>query len=365
MPASATLLAGLLLTASPALAAEATELPDPLRGVAALAYDATGEKLRVLQADEVVGRSHLREHDLTLQLGFSPVRALALGFELPVVLDERLVWSEAHEMVFDPTLDNGSMLGTPAIDPPPVLKGGGLAGPLLLLRVAPFHTRLHAGRGDRTSWVLEAGYRFQDKSSFYKTTNDGKRGGGTGADALHLRSAWSTERRSNRPYLDVVFDRAFTVPTPLRATDGSILTAGAAVRPASRLDARIGTEVPAIQAEGFELAVDLRAHAGYRSWQDVPSGLYLPDVLDTSRSVLVTQGDALSLTGGLGLLFRAPGKLDVRVSGDAGTETPYQIEHPYGLYSGPGALVWAAGLTVRAWLSDALLGLPADAAGGS
>ncbi|RME22346.1 MAG: hypothetical protein D6798_16015, partial [Deltaproteobacteria bacterium] len=287
---------------------------------------------------------------------------MALGLELPVVLDERLAWSEAHEMVFDPTLDNGSMLGTPSIEPPPVVHGGGLAGPLLLVRVAPFHSRLLPDRGIRTSWVLEAGYRFQDRSNFHRVTDDGRRGGGPGADALHLRSAWSTHRRSNHPYLDLSFDRAFSVPVPLRDADGTILTAGAPVHPANRLDARVGTEFFPVQRHDLALAVDLSARAGYRSWQDIPSGLYLPDVLATSRSVLVTQGDALSLTGGLGLLVSSPDRIDVRLHGEVGAETPYQVEHPYDIYTAPGSVVWRAGLTVRAWLNDDLLGLSARSA---
>lgn len=355
---------GLLASTSGAQAAEVTDLPSPLRGTAALSYDAAGDALRLVQEDQQVGARQHRWHTLSLDLEFSPVRAVVVGIELPVVLDERLEWSSAQQMAYDPTLGGGSMLGTEPLAPLPLEQGGGLAGPLFLVRLAPFHEQLYVPGRDRTSWVLELGYRLQDKSSFYREKADGSRGGGEGGDALHLRTAWSTARRTARPYLEATFDRAFAVPTPLRDTDGTVLVTEARVRPPSHFALRAGAELPALERDRVELAVDLRARAGYRSWQDMPSGLYLPDVLDASRSVLVTQGDAVWLTGGLGLRLRVTDLVDVRLGGDFGTETPTTIEHPYDIHSDLGLTRWAADLQVKVWLEDALLGLETEVPGG-
>lgn len=356
------LLSGLSpLGPSAARAAEVTDLSAPLRGSAALSYAGQGDAARLVESDTVVGARQHRSHGLALDLEFSPVRGLALGVQLPVVIDERLVWSQAHHMVYDPTLGGGSMLGTDALEPLPMSEGGGLAGPLFVLRAAPFHSDLYTSRSDRTSWVLEAGYRLQDKSSFYQLKDDGSRGGGEGSDAVHLRTAWSTERRSNRPYLEAVFDKTLTVPTDLRDDDGAVVVTGAAVRAPSRFALRAGTEIPALRRDEVEVAFDLRARAGYRSWADIPSGLYLPDVLTASHSVLVTQGDAIWMMGGLGLRIRATDLLDVRLGGDFGTETPSTVEHTYDVTTDLGVTRWAADFQLRLWIDDRLLGKDAAA----
>ncbi len=364
MPALPSLIVGLLLAGSPATAAEVTDLPQPLRGAVALSYDSTGDVLSIEEGGVEVGRRRHRDHTMQLDLEFSPVRAVSLVLQLPVVMTERVNWTSANQMVFDPNLQTGSLAAADPMQPLPLLKGGGLAGPTIMLRAAPFHEQLYTGHADRTSWVLEAGYRFRDKSSFFRVDQAGKRGGGEGAAALHLRSAWSTTRRTNRPYVEATFDKPFTVPTPLRAEDGTVLTAGAAVRPATRFTARVGTEVPAYDRDDTQVFVDLRSHVGYRSWQDLPSGTYLPDVLEASRAVLVTQGDALWITGGLGVALRLDDRVDVRVGGDFGTETPYTVEHPYDVTTAGGAMLWSVDAQVKVWLSDRLLGLDADAVGG-
>jgi len=344
---------------SAAHAAEVTDLPQPLRGMAALDYSVTGDATRLVEGDTQVGARQERSHTLSLQGAFSPVQGVALAFSLPYVVDQRLSWSMAQQMSFDPILGMGSMVGTDPIDPPPVEKGHGLAGPLLAVQLTPFNADLFHNGFHRTTWLLEGGFRFQDKSSFFAERDDGSRGAGPGGAALHLRTAFSTTRQQARPYVQASFDRAFTVATDLRDADHAVVVAGAPVRPASRLDFRVGAEVPVKTGPELAVSLDVRGRFGYRSWQDIPSGLYLPDVLAASREVLVTQGEALHATGGLGLQLRFPGTADLLVGGDCGVESPYRVEHPYRVRTDLGTVVWQAHLAVRVWIDDKILGLTA------
>lgn len=351
------LLLPLLALLTPAHAAEVTAMPAPLRGVATLEYRAQGDAARLVEGETQVGARQERLHTLALKGGFSPYRGIGLVVDLPIAIDQRLVWSQAREMDFDPIQGAGSMVGSAELDPAPVVKGGGLMGPTFSLQVAPFLAE-HGGarRVDRTTWLLEAGYRLQDKSNWWKEQVDGGRGAGDGADAVHLRTAFSTLADTSRPYVEVQFDKALTVPTALRAADGSVLTQGAPVRPASTLNLRVGAELPLVEREDLALSLDLRTRFGYRTWQDIPSGLYLADVLSASREVLVTQGEAIHAMGGIGLQVQRAGLLDVLVGGDFGAESPYRVEHPYAIRTDLPTVVWDANLAVRVWIDDPLLG---------
>ncbi|MCB9779177.1 MAG: hypothetical protein H6742_11490 [Alphaproteobacteria bacterium] len=338
--------------------ADVTAMPSRLRGTAALGWDGSGDIARLEEAGTIVGRRHAMRHDLSLDLAFAPLPGVAVAIELPMVLSQTVRWNDAQAMAFDPTGSEGSFLGGETLAEPPRWTGSGFGQTLFAVRLAPFHIHRLGVRPDRTSWVLEVGYRMQDKSSFWQqqagtAENPDKRGGGDGADALHVRSAWSTVRDSSRPYLEATFDRSFTVPTALWDEDGAV-TGTVEVRPPSRFQLRAGAEVPAKRTEDMELAVDLGIDAGYRSWSDVVSGVYLPDVLAASRSVLVTQDDALWLDGRVGMQIRALDKVDVMLGGRFGTETPYQVEHPYTAHTAFGTLRWGGEARVRVWLHEPL-----------
>lgn len=347
----------LLALVTAAHAADVTAMPAPFRGLATLEYRVEGDAARLVEGDTQVGARQERLHTLALQGAFSVWRGISLAVDLPVALDQRLVWSDAREMAFDPTLGAGSMIGAPEVEAPAVEQGGGLMGPTFSIQLSPFNAE-HPGkrRADRTTWLIEAGYRLQDQSSFWLERQDGSRGAGPGADAVHLRTAFSTQAATSRPYLELAFDKALTVPTPLRAEDGSVLTSDAPVRPASTLDLRVGAEVPVWTRQQTEVALDLRTRFGYRTWQDIPSGLYLADVLSASREVLVTQGEAVHAMGGLGVQVRQAGLVDVLVGGDFGAQTPYRVEHPYAVRTDLPTWAWDVGLAARVWIDDPLLG---------
>jgi hypothetical protein len=75
--------------------------------------------------------------------------------------------------------------------------------------------------------------------------------------------------------------------------------------------------------------VNLWLGAGYRTWEDIASGVYLPNVLDGARSIPVTVGDTLSARAGTG--FDVEIQQIVRIRGGLvfTYRMPYRLEHVY------------------------------------
>ncbi len=353
------LLLALILSAPTALAAEVCDLPPQWRGSVGLGWWVEGDRARLEERGFIVGERTARRHDLRLDADVAVWQGVVLGAELPIVLDQRIVWFEAREMSFDPSLGEGSYVASSGLGENPTLSGGGPAGPVVSLTLAPFQ-RGRAARAVPTDLLLEVGYRLQDKSHFYRLAADGRRGGGNGADALRIRAAFARQVGRADPYTEVRVERAFTVPTPLRDDQLELIEAGALVRPASRVDLRAGVELPIQEQGATALLLDLRGRFGYRSWQDIPSGVELPDVLAASKEVLVTQSESVSAMAGLGMRLRVERRVDFAAGIDLGSESPYRVEHPYAVRTAPGLVAWQGGVSARVWLDD-----PLWSAGGS
>lgn len=355
-----TLLLLLPLLSAPARSAEVTALPNKLRGSVSLGWQTEGDRLALEEDGFEVGQRSARQHDLRLSADFAAWRGVVVGFTMPVVLDQRVSWTNAREMTFDPSSGGGSFIGANRLEDQDPISGGGLAGPIVSLTLAPLIADPPGRRASTTSMLLEVGYRLQDRSSFWQEEADGSRGGGVGGDALLIRGAFSAQAKTSEPYLEAVVERAMTVPTDLRDSSGEVVQKDALARPASRVDLRAGVDLPVQEADDHRMVIDLRSRFGYRSWQDIPSGLYLPDVLAASREVLVTQGESIYGMAGLGLGLDFPGWASVRAGVDVGTETPYRVEHPYPVRTRGGAVLWQGGITVRLWLDDPMLGIGDD-----
>ncbi len=68
---------------------------------------------------------------------------------------------------------------------------------------------------------------------------------------------------------------------------------------------------------------------GYRAWQDMPSGVYLPRVIDAARAIPVTSGDHLTARAGIGLVFDIQESVRGRTAIEGRYTTPYRLEHVY------------------------------------
>ncbi|MFT5685220.1 MAG: hypothetical protein ACI8RZ_006169 [Myxococcota bacterium] len=336
----------LLLLPSLAGAAEVTELAPQLRGDLGFRFDSFTQYDRLHEDGEQVGRRQLNSNQLTLAGAFSFIDGAGLFFEIPRISD-RISYPEANLMAFDPNSDSGTMLGTEALTGDVGLEGAGFGGTWLGLRGSPIHEDLFAHRGDRSSWLFEAGYRFADKTHLW-TVDSGQRGSGPGASAYRLHGAFSTTHRASRPYLTATFLQSGRLTTDVTDETGTLIS-NAEISPASRMDLKTGSElyVWVDEDSGSQISLDFSASFGYRSWQTIPSGTYLPSILDASSNVLILESEVTTLDVGFGINARIMEYAQLNIGGEVGTISPQRIEHLYSVETAPGTLDWQLHVEVR------------------
>lgn len=339
-------LLSLSATLPAAMAADATSIAPFLRGDVVVDYRFSAENARLLENDTLVGTRQTQEGLLTLGGNFSVAPGAALFFDLPYYSGSKISFADTTDMAIDPNTDSGTMLDTETLDPQPEVYGKGLGGVWLGLRGTPMSEDLFARRGDKVTVMLEAAYRFADKTSFW-TTTDGVRGAGPGSAAFKLGAAFSTTIGWNEPYVSLSMVRS----VPLRDIEGTELQADQIIQTASSFDLLAGTEMVAVQrdASGVRFAIDVHSRFGVQSWQDIPSGVLLPSVLDASSTLTATEGEHSYVNGGLALKYRIFEWVQLDVGGDVGVVMPHQVEHFYPVETGMGTLTYAIGtrLTLR------------------
>ena len=109
------LLSSLLLLSSLAGAAEVTELAPLYRGDLGFNFDSYTQYDRLVEDDNQVGRRQLRNNQLTLKGEFSFLQGAGVFFEIPRYT-ERITYSEANQMAFDPNSDSGTMVGSDTLN---------------------------------------------------------------------------------------------------------------------------------------------------------------------------------------------------------------------------------------------------------
>ena len=350
-----------VLTGS-ARAAEVTELAPMLRGDLDLRYNFDTDSSRLVEAGEEVGKRVLAAHQLTYAGEFSFIKGAGVFFEIPHPVSQTITFPDAHEMSIDADFgagkEAGTMIGSDELSTPPEVKGSGIGGTWVGLRGTPFSEELFQRRGDRVSWLLEVGYRFKDKSNFWTLNDSGNRGAGDGAPAFRLNAAFSTTYRANQPYLTVGLVRTGRIDVDVADADGTTVATGLIIRPASVYDLGVGTELLAGEYDAGEtkgqVKLDFNLHFGYRSWQDIPSGIYLPSILDLTRSIAVTESEYAYAKGGLGVNWRIVEYAQLNVAGDVGTATPQRIEHPYPVDTAMGNVEWGIHTVLRFRARDPL-----------
>lgn len=337
----------LILASQAAWSAEATEIAPWLRGDVDFGYTMNAESARLLEGDTQVGKRKIAENLVTIGGNFTFAPGAALFFEVPWYAGTKVSYADATDMAIDPTTDSGTMVDTDVLDPQPEVYGQGAGGAWLGLRGTPFSETLFADRGDKVTWLVEVGYRFQDKSSFWTSDSAGQRGAGPGAAAFRLATAFSTTIKWNQPYVELSMTRT----VPMRVIDDTGLQADQIIQPSSSYDLVAGTEIVAVSREssGARFAIDLRSGFGVRSWQDIPSGTYLPSVLDVSSTLTATESEHTYVNGGLELKYRVMEWVQLDLGAGVGTIMPHQVEHFYPVSTGMGTLTWSVGteLTLR------------------
>jgi hypothetical protein len=352
----------------PGIALDMTEMAPAMRGDAEVRYSFGQERTQLIEDRTQVGQRVTSTHHMDTLLTFNPIKGAGLFIQIPSTPKTTISYGDTYQMGFDPGNDSGSMLAMEKLNKSPVLSGKGVEGTWFGLRGAPLHEELYSSRGDRVSWVMEVGYRFKDKSNFYTVDDDGGRGAGPGASAWLLRGAFSTTHNRTQPYLVTSWISTGVLTANIVDEDGDTLKKNVDIRPASTVSIRTGAAVQGNQwGEGVNsghVLVDPHLEFGYQSWQDVPSGTGLPDVLDASQSLLATESEFIFLSLGLNLNIRIMEYLELDLGADAGLRSARQVEHFYPISTSMGTLIWQSSAALRFRGRDPLLeGLSPNSSG--
>ena len=332
--------AALVLCTSTAQAAEVTELPPWLRGDIVIDYGFQHQAGSLYEGSERVGSRSFEQHTVTYQGQFSAGPGVAVFFELPQHLSTRLAFAEANQMVFDPSTEQGTMIETEPIEGLEPIKGKGTDGLWLGIKGTPFSEAFEQ-RGNRATWLIEAAFRTRSDNNFYELADGDLRGAGVGGGGTRLGMAFSTTRNVAQPYIAFRYTRTRTLDDiTLYDESGEVLGSGVEFNPADTVWIRTGTEIVAHDnpEAHSRFSIDLRLGFGYSTWQTVPSGLYLPSVLSTSRSVPATESEYTWASGGVGFYHQAFEYMKWKLVADLTYMAPHQIEHHYPISTGADTL---------------------------
>ncbi|MFN7145242.1 MAG: hypothetical protein ACK4YP_15825 [Myxococcota bacterium] len=338
------LLGSLLPLAS---AAVVTEIPPFLRGdiQVSYAYEQLGGTLIERTGGESleVGNRTLYDHSLTYGLVFSVAPGAAVFAELPHHLASAVHYGALAHMVYDPGTGSGTYQGTEAGTPGAYATGSGLGGIWLGVRGTPF-SEAFPKRNSRATWLLEGAIRTADDTNFWTVDAEGNRGAGPGGTAARVHTAFSTTFGNSAPYVSGTYvgegKRTVQVVQP-DGTDGAEFE----IDPANRGNVRIGVELVAGRnpASGSLFVFDMHLGVAYASHAQLPSGFFLPHVLEASEGGPVLQSEQLEGGAGLAVHWRPFENMQIGLFGDLGYHLPQRIEYPYPVYTGGDTIRVTAG----------------------
>ena len=351
------LLLSSLIFGSSALAADVTDFPPMLRGD--LQVDYGGRLLSgsleesERQSDGTIkqwgyGRRNEQDHTVTIRGEFAAYHFIALnvGVETSVLRlnnfpgEGGLVCAEGYGcdgptmMQYDPVSETGSYRYGPLMKDvgvdPPEYRGSGMKGVWLGAALQPFAERF--GRNHHVTWRLDFAYRTANPSgSFWTQDVNGNRGAAEGGSAVKLGAAFSTDNGFANPYVAFTYLRENPVAIDYRDSDGTLWAQNLTIDPADKVDARGGVELVAVNnpLTGNRFAWDTWLGFGYRTWEDIPSGFLLANVLDQSKNDVVNHADHIVMYWGMGLDMHITKFVNFRVAGDIKYFTPHALESLY------------------------------------
>ncbi len=323
-----------------------TDAPGALQGDVAINHHFGVRTDSIYQEDQMVGsRSHQRNNtQLLMKIGL--VDFMSADVVLPIG-SESIAFEGVYEMKYDPLSQTGSYLDTPAIQDV-VRSGKGLEGTELALNFYPFHTKIYSNRGDAGNWQMGLVYRMKDKTNLFTVTPDGQRGSGIGASGFGIQTAFSNKSKNVEPYLVMKAIRSNSFDAEMRGDDGTLYSNGETFSPAHTVDIRGGTELYLLDdvALASYITLDLFGEYRYQSFQAIPSGIYLPSVLESTQDTIITQTELVSIQGGVGTNIQLNSLYGFRLFGQAGFASPQRIEHIYEV-STQGSFQWGVFSEIR------------------
>ncbi|TNE91989.1 MAG: hypothetical protein EP330_03280 [Deltaproteobacteria bacterium] len=323
-----TLLALLLLPSS-ALAAEVTDMPTALRGDVNIDYVGAISSTGIEEAGEIYARRQNARHELRWGVEFAPADGLAITLAADTTPYVGQTWKSATSMGYDPVRETGTYTVGSDITVDKI-QGRGFNGIWIGAALQPFNEAWR--RNHQTTWRIDLAYRTGNKNAtFWTEDGDGWRGAAPGGPAYKLSGAFSADNGAANPYVVGTFKHEGRVTVDVADASGTVVAPSLRIQPGTDFDLIGGIEVVGYRDADTQdrFAVDLRLGVGYRSYRLMPSGLYLPDVLDASKSLLVTQDDRLVARAGMGFDTHIRKYVSIRVGGDFVYNMPYRIEHLY------------------------------------
>lgn len=333
-----------LLLPTAALASSETDLPPALRADVALGYEARFEWAGLEEdGDEgavEVGRRRDVRHDLTVRAAFAPVDGVAFTVGLDAG-QRRVSFVDGRRMFQDPVTGKGTSLDAPPLETSPETTGSGLEGVWLGMAFQPFAE--HFQKQHAVTWRLDVAVRTAPGRSFWETDDAGKRGIGAGRETFRLAAAFSREHAATSPYMTAAWQ--IQTRRQVLLEDASGQEVAVQVDPGQRLDVRGGIELRLSNETVDTPAVDLDLHLGfgYRSPARRPSGVFLPDVLSSTRGVALQRAEQLGWHAGAGFDVDIADPLAWRIWSRAWWALPWRVEQAYSVRTSVDTLQFGVG----------------------
>jgi hypothetical protein len=331
----------MLLLVPMALAADLTQMPDALEVEAAVAYQGTSENAGLVEADTRVADRRYRAHAMQLRAGFAPARGIAFHVAADVTVDWMYTFTNHRTMQLEPVDGGGTYLDAPVIEAPVGVGGSGLNGIWFGASLAPFSERY--AKFHRITWKLDLAVRTGSARDNRWTVDNG-RGGGPGGTAVRFGAAFSRRTGVSEPYVAGSYQHEGAVEVDVRDEQGR----GALLQldPPSIAELRGGCE---LHTETDLLAVDVWIGVRATTPAQIPSGILLPDVLDSAKTIAVTHSDHVAGQAGLNLHVAFAPFLDTSLGVFGRYTVPHRQEHVFPVRTDTDAVTigWTADLVAR------------------
>jgi hypothetical protein len=320
-------------------------MPPMLHGDIWVNYSGSYEFGSLEENGDTHGKRQLHSENVDYGIEFSPITGVAINIELPTTMYLALAYPDAIEMIYEPVTGSGTYAFDDPLGTKPIHRGLGVNGVWFGAAFAPFSEAFK--RRQQVTWRLDLGVRTGSKKNLW-TVHDDMRGTSPGGTAVHIGAAFSAKKGSANPYMTFNYIYEGKVTADAVDENNQVVASGLTFKPPSTVDLRGGLEIVSFYDPQDEslLAFDLFLGFGYNSWSDVPSGLFLPSVLDASRRIAVSTSDYLTASAGFGIVGHATKFVGIETSFMTRYITPHRLEHPYPIRTGLDTVELAWNLSV-------------------